>query len=152
MALEHLLPTSQKSTDTILFLIAQELKIRRVFDSLQMAGFDDCFFEPYLGTLILAEIGLDDGTDETMNFYCSIIDRRSKKIKQDPESIAKQSLKVYMELAAEKAKRRTGNWIKCLSFTGFSLNDKSTSLVISSTLINNALSFYQKCLWSVMFC
>lgn len=109
MALEHLLPTSQKSTDTILFLIAQELKIRRVFDSLQMAGFDDCFFEPYLGTLILAEIGLDDGTDETMNFYCSIIDRRSKKIKQDPESIAKQSLKVYMELAAEKAKRRTGN-------------------------------------------
>jgi hypothetical protein len=95
--------------DTILLLIAQELKIRKVFDSLQTAGFDDCFFEPYLGTVILAELGLDDGTDETMNFYCNLIDKRSKKVKQDRDSIAKQSLKVYMELSAEKAKRKSSN-------------------------------------------
>src|SRR4051812_17271106 len=94
--------------DTILLLIAQELKIRKLFDGLQTAGFDDCFFEPYLGTVILAEFGLDDGTDETMNFYCKLIDKRSKKIKHNRESITKQSLKVYMKLAAEKAKRKSG--------------------------------------------
>ena len=94
------------STNTILFLITQELKIIRTFSALRNAGFDDCFFQPNLDRLILAEMGLDDGTDQTMEFYWKIIEKRSKKIKPNRESIMKQSLKAYMELAAEKTKRK----------------------------------------------
>jgi hypothetical protein len=87
-----------QSLDTLLFLIAQELKIRRVFNALRDAGIDDCPFEPYLDRLILAELGLDEGNDEVLNRYCKIIGKRSRKIGPEHESIMKQSLKAYLEL------------------------------------------------------
>ena len=59
-----------------------------------------------MGTLILRKMGLDVQSDETMKIFCEIIEKRSKKLKYSRESIAKQSLKVYTELAAEKAKRK----------------------------------------------
>ncbi len=86
-----------RSTDTILFLISQELKIRRLFLGLQNAGLEDCAFEPYLDRLILAEMGLDE-TNETMERYCRVMNKRSRKIKANEESIMKQSLKAYAEL------------------------------------------------------
>src|SRR6476620_11152693 len=98
MASEYPLTKLPKSTDTILFLIAQELKIHKVFDSLHQAGMEDCFFKPHLDKLILEQMGLDDEADATIEFYCRIIEKRSRKIKMTRESIKKQSLKVYAEL------------------------------------------------------
>jgi hypothetical protein len=89
-----------RSMETILYLICQELKIRKLFDGLHQAGIDDCSFEPHLGTLILSEMGLDDGKDETTAMYCNIIEKRSKKIDADHKSIMKQAMKVYEELKA----------------------------------------------------
>ena len=106
MKSEFPLTKLDRSVDSLLFIIAQELKIRKLFNAFQKAGIDDCYFEAHLDRLILAEIGLDDGTDQTMELYCKIIEKRSKKIKPGNASIMKQSLKVYTELSEEKSRRK----------------------------------------------
>jgi len=85
-----------------LYLIKEELKSRKLFHALREAGLDDCYFQPHLDTLILRSVGMDDGTDETFSLYYDIIEKRSKKIEADNESIMKQALKVYMELLEVK--------------------------------------------------
>lgn len=89
------LPSDIQST---LYLIKEELKSRKLFQALHQVGLDDCYFQPHLDSLILKSIGLDDHTDETFNKYDDIVEKRSKKIDADYESIMKQALKVYIEL------------------------------------------------------
>ncbi len=90
-----------RSIDTIIYLISQELKIRRLFNGLRKAGIEDCAFEPYLDRLILAEMGLDE-TNETMALYCKVMDKRCRKIRTDDDSIMKESFKVYIELSSAR--------------------------------------------------
>jgi hypothetical protein len=94
-----------KRIDLVLSLIKEELKTRKFFDALQQAGLDDCYFQPHLDRLILKNLGMDDGTDGTFNLYSDIIEKRSKKIEADQDSIMKQALKVYIELIIAKKKR-----------------------------------------------
>jgi hypothetical protein len=94
------------ATQTILYLISQELKIRRFFNALHKAGIDDVYFEPHLDKLILAQMEMDDGSDEIMEFFNRIIEKRSKKIQPNSESITKQAMKVYFDLVGEKRKRK----------------------------------------------
>ena len=89
-----------------LCLIKEELKCRKLFQALHEAGIDDCYFQPHLESLILLNVGLDDGTDETYRVCNEILDRRSRKIKADIDSITKHALKAYQELKSEKRKRR----------------------------------------------
>lgn len=91
--------------DLTLFLIREELKSQKFFDGLHNAGIDDCYFQAHLGKVILGNIGLDSGSDDVSNFYYKLIEKRSKKIQADSESIMKQALKVYVELMAEKKRR-----------------------------------------------
>lgn len=88
-----------------LYLIKEELKSRKLFQALHEVGLDDCYFQPHLDSLILQSIKLDDGADEIFNRYDEIIERRSRKIEADHDSIMKQALKVYHELMEEKKKR-----------------------------------------------
>jgi hypothetical protein len=92
--------------DYCLFLIKEELKSRRFFEGLHSVGLDDVYLQPHLDKLILKSVGLDDGKDETFEFYDKIMERRSKKIDAENDSIVSQALKVYMELAAEKSRRK----------------------------------------------
>jgi hypothetical protein len=92
--------------EKILSLISQELKIRRMINGLQKAGIESCSFEPSLDSIILAEMGIDDGSDKTIAHYCKVIDRESAKIKPNRKSIKNQSVKVYRELLARHAKRK----------------------------------------------
>ena len=85
-------------TQQTLYLIREELKSRKLFQALHQVGLDDCYFQPHLDSLILKTIGLDNHTDETFIKYDDIVEKRSKKIDADYESIMKQALKVYMEL------------------------------------------------------
>jgi preprotein translocase subunit SecA len=55
-----------------------------------------------LDILIMESLGLWDGKDETFKIYDEIMDRRSKKIEADNDTIMKQALKVYHELLNEK--------------------------------------------------
>jgi hypothetical protein len=109
MTSKYSLSKLPKSTDTILFLIAQELKIYKFFDALHQAGIEDCFFKPHLESVILSQMGLDDQSDDTIEFYSRLFEKRSKKIKMTRESITKQSLKVYTELMAEKRRRKVAS-------------------------------------------
>lgn len=87
-----------------IYLIKEELKSRKLFHALHEVGLDDCYFQPHLDTLIMESLGLCDGTDETFKIYDEIMDRRSRKIEADKDSIMKQALKVYHELLNEKRK------------------------------------------------
>jgi hypothetical protein len=64
-----------------------------------------CYYQPHRDTLILQSIRFDDGSDETFNLYDAIIEKRSRKIEADNDSIMKQALKVYNEPMEEKKKR-----------------------------------------------
>jgi hypothetical protein len=78
---------------------------RHFFDSLAAVGITDIPFQPYLDSLILRYIGLDE-TDETLLFYSTIMDKRSKKIDDTNDSIMRQVLKAYMELMVEQHRRK----------------------------------------------
>jgi hypothetical protein len=93
-------------SEKILSLISQELKIRRMINGLQNAGIESCSFEPSLDSIILSEMGIDDGSDKTIAHYCKVIYRESAKIKPNKKSIKNQSVKVYRELLARHAKRK----------------------------------------------
>lgn len=88
--------------ETLLYLIAEELKSRHLFRGLQAVELNDCFFQPHLDSLILKAIGMDGDSDEVFLTYTKIMDHRSTKIEADKDSITKQSLKAYTELMAEK--------------------------------------------------
>ncbi|NBW38189.1 MAG: hypothetical protein EBR30_24835 [Cytophagia bacterium] len=87
-----------------IYLIKEELKSRKLFHALHEVGIDDCYFQPHLDILIMESLGLCDGTDETFKMYDEIMDRRSKKIEADNDSIMRQALKAYHELLHEKKK------------------------------------------------
>jgi glutamine synthetase len=85
-----------------IYLIKEELKSRKFFNTLQQMGLDDCYFQPHLDTLILRSLDMDDDSDKTFDAYCEIMERRSKKIDTDKDSIMKQALKAYHELLDQK--------------------------------------------------
>jgi hypothetical protein len=95
-----------QKVDYCLFLIKEELKSRRFFEGLHSVGLDDVYLQPHLDRLILKSVGLDDGTDATSEFYFKIMERRSRKIDADNDSIVTQALKVYIELVAERKRRK----------------------------------------------
>jgi hypothetical protein len=94
------------SIDVALYLIREELKSQKFFHALSKAGIDDIYYQPHLGRAILMNLGMDDGRDETFQFYYRVIEKRRKKIGMDNESIVKQAFKVYNELISEKGRRK----------------------------------------------
>lgn len=87
-----------------LFLIKEELKSRKLFRLLQEVGTTESDFEPHLDSLIFQVIGLDDDDDRISGKYFDIMEKRSKKLEADKDSIAKQAFKAYHEILAIKKK------------------------------------------------
>lgn len=85
-----------------LYLIREELKSRKFFSGLQKLGLDYCFYQPHLDKPILAAVGFDDPSDELYKFYFKLIEKRSRKIGEDEESISRQARRVYEELLGGK--------------------------------------------------
>lgn len=89
-------------TQTILFLIREELKSRKLFHALRQAGIEgECYFQPRLDALIIHTLGLDD-SDETFSFYDRVLEKRSHKIEANRDSVTRQALKAYHQLLSEK--------------------------------------------------
>lgn len=95
-----------RNAEKLLYLIREELKSQKLFHHLNKVGMGDSDFQPYLGDIILECAGLDDGKDETTNFYVELIAKRVKKINSDRNSITKQAMKVYVALMIEKDRRK----------------------------------------------
>jgi len=88
-----------------LFLIKQELKSRKFFNTLRTLGLDNSHYQPHLDELILANVGLNDDANETFDFYYLLMEKHSEKIEPDNESITHEAFQVYLELMIEKKKR-----------------------------------------------
>lgn len=89
-----------------IYLIREELKSRKLFNTLQAVGIQDCYFQPHLDSLILRSMGIDECGDETFDRYVDIIEKRSRKITMERGSVMKQAVKVYRELF--RLKKRLG--------------------------------------------
>jgi len=87
-----------------LYLIREELKSRRLFQSLHQVGLDDCWFQPHLDSLILESMGMEEYNDEMFARYDAILEKRSRKIEASNDSVMKQAMKVYGELCSLKAR------------------------------------------------
>lgn len=85
-----------------IFLIEQQLKIRRFFDDLDRIGLGHYDFEPNLDHLILKNVNLDDGLDETYAYYTRMIEKHSKQLRPDRCEIERQANRMYRELQALK--------------------------------------------------
>jgi hypothetical protein len=88
-----------------LFLIGEELKSRKFFDGLRNLDLAGCYYQPHLEKLILVSVGLDEESDENIDFYCALIAHHCQKIETDSETITHQAFNVYIELMIEKKRR-----------------------------------------------
>jgi hypothetical protein len=81
-----------------LFLIREQLKSRRFFNALRSLGLTDASGEVHLEAMILYIMNMDDGSDEVANFISNLLDKHSKELNDDEQSIDKSALEVYCEL------------------------------------------------------
>jgi hypothetical protein len=97
-----------QTLDLTLYLIREELKSQKLFRIMDDLGMGDCPYQPHLAKAILAQLNLDDGSDEIYAFYYKLIEKRCTKIQGDQRSLMKQTMKVYVELVKEKERRKGG--------------------------------------------
>ena len=93
-------------SDLTLYLIREELKSQKFFDTLSEVGIEDVYYKPRLGKAILMTMEMDDGKDETFEFYYALIEKRTKKIEMNAEIISRQAVGVFIELFIEKRRRQ----------------------------------------------
>lgn len=93
------LPTAE---ELVLCLIKEELKGRKFFDTLQHLGLDDSWCQPRLDDLILTCLGLNDNTDETFDYYYTVMNEHAALIDEDSESVEKQSKEAYSKLIGRR--------------------------------------------------
>ncbi|HEY8937666.1 MAG TPA: hypothetical protein VIM65_20710 [Cyclobacteriaceae bacterium] len=86
-------------TELTLQLIREELKCRKLFNSLRKLGFHDCPYQPNLDNLIMTYVGLADNDDEGFEFYYSVMDTHSELVDETMESAVEQALEVYVKLS-----------------------------------------------------
>lgn len=92
------------STEHVLFLIGEELKSRRFFNTLMDLGLDNAYYQPHLDEAILACLGLTDDTNETFDRYSRVMNEHAQKIGIKPESVKAEAKHVYETLANSRKK------------------------------------------------
>jgi hypothetical protein len=88
--------------DEILYMIREDLKSQKYFDGQAELNGTESPYRPHLAKLILLRMNLDDGSDEIFEFYYRIVEKRSKRIGEDNDSIMKQVMKVWAELVGRR--------------------------------------------------
>ena len=94
-----------KQTELLLLLIKEELKSNKFFSGLAKVGLEDCYYQPNLSNIILAQAGFEDCPDDLMNYYTDLVEKYSERIEDDNDSVTKEALDLYMELMTEKKRR-----------------------------------------------
>jgi len=78
-----------------LFLIAEELKSRKFFNILMLAGFDYTPFRPHLDEAILAALSLNAEENAVLEFYERVMDSHAEMITEKQEAIDREAQNVY---------------------------------------------------------
>jgi len=84
----------------ICFLIGEELKSRRFFNTLLDLGLDNSYFQPHFDEAIMACLGLDD-SNATLDFYYSVMNDHAGKIGVKRESVEEEARSVYDKLKGQ---------------------------------------------------
>ncbi len=86
------------------FLIAADLKTRKLTNALADIGSDGSFCIPELCDLVLAYVGFDDRPNELYDFYFELLDRECDNVSDKNNTPIKEAYKIYNELLIEKGK------------------------------------------------
>lgn len=82
-----------------LYLIMEELKSRKFFNTLRTVGLDDAFYQADLSGPILNAFGLTDESNETMDGYYRIMEKYAEGVTNENGMMVKQAMKAYGELS-----------------------------------------------------
>jgi len=94
-----------KKIDRLIYILSQELKSNKVFDSLADVGFDDSQGRSDF-TFMILDIIFKEAPDELANIYLTLLIKHTKKLKDTGRSsLTKQAFKFYIDLMIEKKKR-----------------------------------------------
>jgi hypothetical protein len=98
---QHNIP-EDADTQVAVFLIASDLKARRLINGLADIGCDNCFCIPELCDLILAMIGFDDRPNELYDFYFNLLDSHCKSVTHENDPPVKQAFSIYKILKKKR--------------------------------------------------
>jgi hypothetical protein len=98
-----------EKAELVLYLIKQELKSNKFFNTMAELGGGDSYYRPCLDTVILSYSGFADHSDDLLEFYVERIDHYSNKIGIDETSLTKYAFKLLVDLEMEKQKRKYTN-------------------------------------------
>lgn len=85
-----------------IYLIGEELKSWKFFNTLRELGLDDSFYQTDLSELILNCIELDYQSQDVLDFYQDVMEKHSHEMKADLEDVKRRALLVYEELVGER--------------------------------------------------
>ena len=80
------------------FLIASDLKIRKLINALTGIGCDGSFCVPDLCDLVLAFVGFDDRPNALYDFYFELLDRECDKVSHGNDTPFAEAYQIYIEL------------------------------------------------------
>ena len=88
-----------------LFLIKEDLKSNRFFNTLAKVGFEDNPYRSDFGIMVLASIGFEDRSDKLYELYYNLLNKYSEKIESDNKKNIKAAFNLYIDLIIEKRKQ-----------------------------------------------
>jgi len=88
------------SIQTIIFLLKEDIKSQKLFNSLREIGLYDSPYQSDLSSVILPTIGLDCSNDETIALYIALLKKYSAASEPDDSSFTEHAFHLYTELRA----------------------------------------------------
>jgi hypothetical protein len=88
-----------------IFLIAADLKTRKLINVFVSIGCDACFCVPDLCDLVLALVGFDDRPNQLYDFYFELLDRYCESVSHENDKPIKEAFEVYNALLTERERR-----------------------------------------------
>jgi len=85
-----------------LFLIKEDLKSNKFFNTLAKVGFEDNPYRSDFSAMVLASIGFEGRSDKLYELYYDLLNKYSKKVENDNRKIVKVAFNLYVDLIIEK--------------------------------------------------
>jgi len=87
-----------------IYLIKEDLRSSKFFNTLASVGFEDNPYRSDFSTMVLASIGFEDRSDALYELYYNLLNKYAKKVESDNKKIIKVAFNLYVDLIIEKRK------------------------------------------------
>lgn len=84
------------------FLIAADLKSRKLMNALTSIGCDACFCVADFCDVVFSFIGFDDRPNELYDFYFQLLERECDNVTYKNDTPIREAYKIYMELVSKR--------------------------------------------------